>query len=311
MPATHRRRLNRRQDRCRSDMRVSASQLNDYLRCPRCYQYRYLDRLDRRFRVVSPAQAMGESIHAALHAFFLDPDPARRTREQLANELRRQWRREAYRDRDEERQYGLRALDLLDRYYFRHDMTVHPLRLEYPFAVQLGAVTLAGVIDRIDAASDGTHCLIDYKTGRHALTLDAAQEDLQLTVYALAFRARYGKACERLQLHYLALNFDLTVTRSDAQLDAAQRALLQLAATMQADREYAPRRNSLCPSCPYTIICPLTDDVQENETRRLDAGNRRLYLLFTAGVALAETEREPDAVLQRALVTVQELLAVA
>ena len=131
-------------------MRVSASKLAEYRKCPRSYRLKYVDRLDRKFAVVSPAMALGDSVHAALCAFFRDPDPAHRTRGQLAQLLRRNWRRDCYRDLDEERRYGLQALEMLDRYYFRHDMTVNPLLLEHDFSVRLGGFTLKGKIDRVD-----------------------------------------------------------------------------------------------------------------------------------------------------------------
>ena len=112
-------------------------------------------------------------------------------------------------------------------------------------------------------------CLIDYKSGRNALTFDDAHDDLQLSVYALAFHALYGKPCERLELHYLALDHDLATARNAEQLAAARRDLAELAETISADREFAPRVNVFCPSCPFAIICPAGGDPQADEAQRL------------------------------------------
>ncbi len=288
-------------------MRASATRLRCYRDCPRRYRYQYVDRLKGEFAVRTPETCLGESVHDALCAFFRDPAPAQRTPAQLHQLLRAHWRREGYRDLEEERRYGLRALDMLDRYFYRHDMTAVPLLLEHRFTVPLGEHELTGFFDRVDRHADGSYHLIDYKTGKHALDEREASDDLQLTVYALAFRALYGQPCATLALHYLALGRDVVSTRTPAQLDAAAADIGALIDTIITDRDYAPRPGPFCTACPYAVLCPASGETTPNEAARLDAANRRLYLLLTAGNDLAQSDLRPDLVLERGLQVLGEL----
>src|SRR5438105_13899347 len=78
------------------------------------------------------------------------------------------------------------------------------LHTEERFSVKIGPTTLVGRIDRIDRARIDRACasgdavvITDYKTGRPRSQEDA-DESLQLSLYALAAREKWGYHAERL-----------------------------------------------------------------------------------------------------------------
>ena len=66
---------------------------------------------------------------------------------------------------------------------------------------------VSGRVDRLDArrgpAGDTELAVVDYKTGRRALTTDDARTSLALALYALAAARIFHKPCRRVELHHL------------------------------------------------------------------------------------------------------------
>lgn len=63
------------------------------------------------------------------------------------------------------------------------------VRVEDRIAIEIGGLSLTGRLDRMDRLADGTHAVIDYKTGNRASTgawLDERPDDPQLPLYAVA-----------------------------------------------------------------------------------------------------------------------------
>jgi len=65
--------------------------------------------------------------------------------------------------------------------------------------------TVAGRIDRIDASADGGVAIVDYKTGK-ARPQEEANESLQLSIYAIAAREKWGYRVSSLAFHNLEEN---------------------------------------------------------------------------------------------------------
>jgi len=79
------------------------------------------------------------------------------------------------------------AREWLERERERGDFEV--VRIEDRIAIEIGGLSLAGRLDRLDRLADGTHAVIDYKTGNRAGPggwLDERPDDPQLPLYALA-----------------------------------------------------------------------------------------------------------------------------
>ena len=68
---------------------------------------------------------------------------------------------------------------------------------------------LSGIIDRIDKLPDGRIEIIDYKTGKRIASQKEADNNLQLSLYALAVKNRWPKISLKnisLSLYFLKFN---------------------------------------------------------------------------------------------------------
>jgi CRISPR/Cas system-associated exonuclease Cas4 (RecB family) len=96
--------------------------------------------------------------------------------------------------------------------------------------------------------------IVDYKTGK-ARDQESADESLQLSLYAIAAREKWGYGVDALIFHNLAENVPVISTRTDAQLLAARQIVLD-AATGIAEGNFEPNPKMHCSFCAYRSLCP-------------------------------------------------------
>ena len=120
-----------------------------------------------------------------------------------------------------------------------------------------GDTTLAGRIDRIDQLESGRVVITDYKTGKPQTPEDADQS-LQLSIYALAVRAKWGYEVDRLVFYNLTENSAVTTRRSELQLQEAKLKVAEVAEKIAAGR-FEAKTGFHCNFCPYRNLCPRTE----------------------------------------------------
>jgi len=135
--------------------------------------------------------------------------------------------------------------------------TPEVLHTEEWFEVNLGRTTVTGRIDRMDRASDGSVTITDYKTGRPQSQEDA-DESLQLSIYALAARERWGYEPERLVLYNLEGNEAVLTRRSAADIELARKKVLETADRISTG-QFEPNPGFQCRFCAYKNLCPATE----------------------------------------------------
>ena len=84
-------------------------------------------------------------------------------------------------------------------------VTAREARTQYA----VNTLTIRGIIDRIDTLADGSHCIIDYKTGEASIShwFGDTIRDPQLPIYSLAFSQKVGAIV-------LAKIHDTTITQT-------------------------------------------------------------------------------------------------
>jgi DNA helicase II / ATP-dependent DNA helicase PcrA len=235
---------------------LSASSIQHYETCPLQFK------LEREWRI--PAEASGAlqyggCIHRVLLTYY---DSVRWERTLSEAELIDLFRTEianaGFSDHYQRELYEQKGITGL-RAFVAASLQVKPqvLHTEERFSVKIGPTTLLGRIDRIDRAADGAVVITDYKTGRPRSQEDA-DDSLQLSLYALAAREKWGYHSERLVFHNLDGNSAITTQRSDIQLDEARLHVEDIADQISAGK-FEPKPGFHCAWCSYRSLCPKTE----------------------------------------------------
>lgn len=131
------------------------------------------------------------------------------------------------------------------------------LHLEEPFEVKIGNSTIVGRVDRVDRASGGRVIITDYKTGRPRLQEDA-DKSLQLSIYTLAAREKWGYETDHLVFYNLEGNAPVVTRRDEGQLQEARCEVEDVAHDIEAGR-FEPTPGRHCNFCAYRSLCPATE----------------------------------------------------
>lgn len=234
--------------------RLSASAVETYQRCGLQFK------LERDWRIAAkPAAAMqyGAAIHRILKTYF---DSIRLGRPKSDEEIIELFRidltsakiQEAYQHELYEKQGILQLQDFLAKAGSIPASQV--LHTEESFEIKIGETTVVGRIDRIDQRSDGTVAIIDYKTGK-ARDQESADESLQLSLYAIAAKEKWGYAVGALIFHNLEENVPVMTSRSESQLLSA-RICVEEAAKGIAGGVFEAKPGQHCSFCAYRSLCP-------------------------------------------------------
>lgn len=235
-------------------MKLSYSSIDTYETCPAKYRFQFEERVPRK---PSPALAFGSSVHEALYRFHDRPVPVAPPLEELLETLDDVWVAEGYPSENEERLHRDHAREVLRRYHRENAEGYRiPAALEFRFRIEVGEVTLTGVIDRMDRLPEGGYEIIDYKTNRRLPPRKRIDRDLQLTLYYLAAREVWGIEPERLTLYFLIPGERMSTTRTPADAEDALRRIASVAERIEASH-FEPRENPLCRWCDFQPICPL------------------------------------------------------
>lgn len=208
---------------------------------------------------------MGEHVHSTL-ADFLGVIPGEeRTVATIENLLRQKWRRnrQGFASREEERQWGERALAQLRWFANTQIIDVRPLLLERFHEAPVSEKLIAnGRIDRIDQMDDGSLHVIDYKTGK----MPEKPDNFQLLVYALILSRTLTYPVSKASYLYLADGVWHTFSIAAGDAQEARDKVLEIAREIELERDYAEVAGPLCRFCDFLEICDAGREFQPNVT---------------------------------------------
>jgi RecB family exonuclease len=235
---------------------LSASAIDRYELCPLQFK------LEREWRIpseLSAAVQYGASIHRVLLTYF---NSVRWHRTLPADELLELFRadlaNESISDPYQHELYQQQGVAQLQQFMAGAEKSrPEVLHTEEQFNIKIGATTLVGRIDRIDRSADDGVVITDYKTGKPKSQEDA-DESLQLSLYALAAREKWGYTAERLVFHNLDGNSAIATRRSEMELLEARQKVEEVAAKI-AQRKFDPKPGFHCSWCSYRFLCPKTE----------------------------------------------------
>ena len=237
--------------------RLSASAVQTYEICPLQFK------LDREWRIpgeVPAAMQYGGTMHRVLRAYYESVKQDRPlTEEALLDMFRADLASAKIQDGFQHELYLQQGTEQLKEFLAVCGRGEVPevLHTEEFFDMKIGSTTVAGRIDRIDQSPGGRVVITDYKTGK-PLSQEDADESLQLSIYALAAREKWGYRADHLAFYNLSENTAVFTQRSEIQLQEA-RAKVEEVAQNIAERKFDPRPSFNCRFCAYRLLCPATE----------------------------------------------------
>jgi RecB family exonuclease len=250
------------------------TRLATWLDCPRRYRMTYLDRPAPPKGPPWAHNSVGASVHNALAGWWRLRRRHERTVAAAGDLLERGWIDEGFADQAQSQRQRGWARALVERYVSGLDPAEEPAGVERTVATRTELIAVSGRIDRLDDRRSpdgrGELVVVDYKTGRHELTVDDARTSLPLALYALAAQRVMRRPCQRVELHHLPTGRVLAWEHSEQslarQLGRAEAIAEECAGADEryragagddrGDQVFPPRPGSFCGWCDYRSHCP-------------------------------------------------------
>ena len=237
--------------------RLSASALQTYEMCPLQFK------LEREWRIpgeVPAAMEYGATIHRILLAYYESVRLGRTIGGDLSIDLfKTDLRSAGIEEQYQQELYERQGIEQLHEFLTRCKQVPAPqvLHTEEWFEMQIGQAKVVGRIDRIDGLSNGRVVITDYKTGRPRSQEDA-DRSLQLSIYALAAREKWGYHADQIVFYNLEENSSVVTRRSESQLQDCKREVEEVAGKIAAE-EFDAKPGFYCTFCAYRSLCPATE----------------------------------------------------
>jgi RecB family exonuclease len=246
-------------------VRVTPSKLATWVDCPRRFRMAYVDRPAPARGGAYAHSTMGAVVHNALRAFF-DLPLEKRTPETGAALVTTHWKDDGFADSAQAAIYRDRARGWVADYISQADVSIDPVGLERWVSAPAGTIVAEGRVDRIDDRV-GELVIVDYKTGRAALTTDDARGSQALAMYCIATTRTLRRKCRKVELHHLPTgsvavweHTDESLARHQARAeetaDEIQLATDTLAAGADPDELFPPQVGRQCSWCDFRRHCP-------------------------------------------------------
>jgi len=237
---------------------LSASDLDLYLTCPLKYKFGRVFGIPQEPTI---NQRFGILIHNVLERFHKEGEDqaGEAGLERLMDLFEAGWRRTGFGRSDDELQFRDRAREAMRLYWERESESEgEPVWLERKFDIKVGEHHVRGRVDRVDRLPDGSHELIDYKTGERKSEEDL-ESDLQLALYRLAARQAWEVEAAAGSYYYVldAEKVAAPVRPDDA--ERVERTVLQVGEGILG-QDFEPRPSpKVCSWCDYRLICPAAE----------------------------------------------------
>ncbi len=234
--------------------RLSATAVETYETCPLQFKFEREWKLSRQLHA---AVQYGAAMHRVLRTYF---DSARLGRPKSEDELIQLFSDDltgcGIQDNYQRQLYLEQGLEQLKDFLAGARSVPPPdvLHTEEWFDVRIAGTNVAGRMDRVDRAPDGSVKIVDYKTGK-ARSQEDADESLQLSIYAMAASAKWGYRVGELVFHNLEGNVPVVSKRTEFQLEEA-RDRVQSVARHITEGNFEPKIGFHCTFCAFRGLCP-------------------------------------------------------
>ncbi|HEX7244684.1 MAG TPA: ATP-dependent DNA helicase [Solirubrobacterales bacterium] len=234
---------------------LSASDLDLYLTCPLKYKFARVFGIPQEPTI---NQRFGILIHNVLERFHKEAGEDD-SFERLMDLFEAGWRRTGFRDSDDELQFRDRARAAMRAYWERErEGEGEPVWLERKFDIRIGPHYVRGRVDRVDRLPEGSHELIDYKTGERKTEADL-ENDLQLALYRLAAREAWEIEAATCSYYYVLDADKVAAPTKPDDAERVERTVLEVGEGVLS-QDFEPRPSpTTCSWCDYRLVCPAAE----------------------------------------------------
>jgi DNA helicase-2/ATP-dependent DNA helicase PcrA len=229
----------------------------DYLTCPLKYKFKHVLRVP-----LLPHHGVmyGQAMHHALQVHYrqeLQGWPA--SEADLLAAFAESWRPEGFLTREHEEARFAAGQESLRRFHARDARSPHrPAAIEREFRFQRNNVRLQGRFDRIDLRPEGP-VIVDFKTSDvrdEEAAAKRAEENLQLRIYALAYRETYGVRPAAGELHFVETGLVGRLPVTESVVAEAESAIDEAANGIRRRDYHAEPGYASCQMCAFRAVCP-------------------------------------------------------
>lgn len=237
------------------DMRFSASGIKMYEDCPLKFKYAYV------LRIPTPQKTffqVGTDVHAVFEQMSRLKMQGELADMSKAKELlNATWNPSLFDSKTQEQQEYSRMQKMLDFWVgFEESNHNETVEVEEGFDFNLDGARFGGYIDRLDRTPDGDFIVIDYKTNKTPYTKNQLKEDVQIAVYCLAVKEKYGKL--PMEAGHMYVNPDIAELRlvdvSEEGVETVVGRIKEMVGRIKGE-DFEVREEPNCRFCDYKGIC--------------------------------------------------------
>lgn len=244
--------------------KVSPYKLSVFKLCPQQYKYIYIDGIADAYRQHRPYFTMGDHVHATLKDFLSVIPPEKRNAKTASQLLRVKWarNRKGFRDREDEKKWGEKALLQLENFIRRGNLSVTPFLVEDYHDIKIDeGLILLGRIDRVDKKKGELH-IIDYKTGK----LKPKEVDpLQLYCYAIILERKFRLPVASVAYYFLGENKVIDYESTRKKLNHTLTSIKEEVNKISSEKAFPARPNKYCSTCDFLEICPKKKEARKQK----------------------------------------------
>lgn len=237
------------------NMRFSASAIKMYEDCPLKFKYSYV------LNIPMPQKSffqLGTDVHAVFEKISKlkmqgeVPDMVK-AREMLDAT----WNPHAFDSRTQEQQEYSKMKKMLDFWMdFEQNNPNETVEVEKEFEIKLDGAKFRGYIDRLDRTPEREFIVIDYKTGTTNLSKNKLKEDIQIALYCMAVKEKYGKL--PVQAGHMYVHPDIAELRlvdgSEEGVEAVVGRIKKIVGRIMKE-DFEVKEEPNCRFCDYKGIC--------------------------------------------------------
>lgn len=236
-------------------IRLSPSQADSYLRCPRRYV------LERRLRLGDSSSVyahFGELCHEILERAegeIIGTGQLHANLERVLELVEEVWEEADFGGPTLNEAWKAKAVDMLNHLYEHWPGRGEPIAVEVKVESEIGGVTWIGRVDRVERGKEGLR-VIDYKTSASAPKLDDAARSVQLGFYAHAIGAEGEQVSASEMWFPRAKAKSVTTRKLSMHLLPEVLETMELVTESILAEDWAPRVSDECKRCGFRKSCP-------------------------------------------------------